>query len=432
MRHLRWLAVGLSLMASPALAGSQTSIGYTPGSGVNVSGFTCFSTLFCAGHVLIDNTGAEKGTSGNPVFVQPNGSGTQPISGSINPSGGPVLATATTADPSYSNGTSNALSTNLAGYMRIIAPASQLLAYGSSTVGTDPGQGIVALCQNGASPAVSATQTVALQCNGTGQLVTTSGNIAQGAATSGQTGILSQVAVVSGAQTYTAGNTNPLTQTTQGYLNVNVAAGSAANAAASATGSAVPAQAGYTGVKIGANLAGLTGTVVGSSQAADINIVGINGAAAPTGTGTSAGAQRVVLSSDSTGPVAISQTTPGSTNGVSPVLSGTGGWAPVNLVGLTNTAVSIKASAGQLGMLYCYNPNSSNEVYVQVFNQSGGITVGSTTPAMSVGIPPVQNGGFPMNFPGIQFTTAMSVAATSTPTGGTAPGTPINCTGAYN
>jgi len=128
MRHLRWLAVGLSLMASPALAGSQTSIGYTPGSGVNVSGFTCFSTLFCAGHVLIDNTGAEKGTSGNPVFVQPNGSGTQPISGSINPSGGPVLATATTADPSYSNGTSNALSTNLAGYMRIIAPASQLLA----------------------------------------------------------------------------------------------------------------------------------------------------------------------------------------------------------------------------------------------------------------------------------------------------------------
>jgi hypothetical protein len=49
-----------------------------------------------------------------------------------------------------------------------------------------------------------------------------------------------------------------------GYLKVNVAAGSSGNAAASATGAAVPASADYQGVNVGGNLVGATGVTAGS------------------------------------------------------------------------------------------------------------------------------------------------------------------------
>jgi hypothetical protein len=274
---------------------------------------------------------------------------------------------------------------------------------------------------------------VALQCNGTGQLITTSGNVSQGSTTSGQTGVLMQGAVTTSAPSYTTAQTSPFSLDTNGNLRVNVVAGATGNSAAAATGSAVPANAGYTGIKVGSNLVGVTGVnPSGAIEAAQVDIASVAGTTIATGHGTASGAIRVEMPTDGTGQVAISQTTPGVTNGVSAVLTTGGGWTPLTLPGLTNTATAIKASAGQLGMLYCYNPNSS-QVYAQIYNTaSGSVTVGSTSNVLTIGIPATSNGGFPMNFPGIQFSTAISIALTTTAAGGTAPSTAVDCSAAYN
>ena len=89
---------------------------------------------------------------------------------------------------------------------------------------------------------------------------------------------------------------------------------------------------------------------------------------------------------------------------------------------LSTTVQSVKSSAGRLYGWYIYNPNGSVE-YVQIFNvASGSVTLGSTTPTLSLGIAPNMSGSARDIFPGL-FATAISCAATTTPTGNTAPGT---------
>lgn len=116
----------------------------------------------------------------------------------------------------------------------------------------------------------------------------------------------------------------------------------------------------------------------------------------------------------------------------SPVpLGTTGGITPLKLPALTNSAVAIKASAGQLFLLQCGNTNSV-QVSVQVFNVAfGSVTVG-TTASIPFEIAPNSTGGFALSLQGLQFGTAMSVAATTTSTGGTAPSTAIDCAVGYN
>lgn len=99
-------------------------------------------------------------------------------------------------------------------------------------------------------------------------LTTDSGTVAQGSTTSGQVGALVQGAVTTAAPTYTTGKTDPLSLDTSGSLRVSVVSGSTGNAAASATGSAVPAQAGYTGLNNGGNLIGWVGDSGGAGQVA--------------------------------------------------------------------------------------------------------------------------------------------------------------------
>lgn len=115
-----------------------------------------------------------------------------------------------------------------------------------------------------------------------------------------------------------------------------------------------------------------------------------------------------------------------------PSLATASGWTPKLLNALTNTAVAVKASAGQLAKLYCYNPNSS-VAYVQVFNiASGSVTVGTSTPLQSYAIAPTNTGGFALSGIGDQYGTAISVAATTTATGGSAPSTALDCNVSYN
>ncbi len=117
---------------------------------------------------------------------------------------------------------------------------------------------------------------------------------------------------------------------------------------------------------------------------------------------------------------------------VSSSLGTTNGWTPLRLSALSTTVQTIKGSTGQLGMLHCYNPNST-QIYAQVFNAaSGSVTLGATSPTLSIAIAPTSTGGWALPSPGAQFSTAMSIAATTTATGSTAPSTAPDCNVVYN
>ena len=102
-----------------------------------------------------------------------------------------------------------------------------------------------------------------------------------------------------------------------------------------------------------------------------------------------------------------------------------GGWTPVKSTALTNSAVTIKASAGTLGGYHCYNP-SVLVSYVQIYDNAGAITVGTTTPTLSFGLPASGGGNLELSN-GLNFAAAIKVAASTTATGGTAPGTALEC-----
>lgn len=107
-------------------------------------------------------------------------------------------------------------------------------------------------------------------------------------------------------------------------------------------------------------------------------------------------------------------------------------WTPKVLNALGTTVVAISAAAGEISLLQCYNPNSS-QAYVQIFNvASGSVTLGTTVPTLSVAIAPTSTGGFVQGNPGVTFSTAMSIAASTTATGNTANGTALDCNVAYH
>ncbi len=122
------------------------------------------------------------------------------------------------------------------------------------------------------------------------------------------------------------------------------------------------------------------------------------------------------------GTVTISQTTPGTTNGVTPVPTTSGGWSVLNATSgdgstaLTNSAQTIKGSAGQLGGWYIYNPNAV-VCYVNFYNATSP-SVGTTSPLMLLAIPPAAAANLELAM-GIAFGTAITVAAVMTTAGGT-------------
>lgn len=105
--------------------------------------------------------------------------------------------------------------------------------------------------------------------------------------------------------------------------------------------------------------------------------------------------------------------------------SASGGWTPVAKNAIAGTAVAVlSAGAHQMGFALCDNNNAA-WTYLQ-FLDSASPTVGTNVGFLP--IPPNTNTGFALALVGIQFSTQMQVAATTTPNGTTAPGTAINCT----
>lgn len=96
---------------------------------------------------------------------------------------------------------------------------------------------------------------------------------------------------------------------------------------------------------------------------------------------------------------------------------------PISKPALTNSAVSLKAHAGVLQWVNCGNANAAIE-YVQVFDVSTTVTVGTTPNKLALAIPPSTTASLVLP---AQFFNAIQVAATTTPGGSTAPGTALAC-----
>lgn len=114
---------------------------------------------------------------------------------------------------------------------------------------------------------------------------------------------------------------------------------------------------------------------------------------------------------------------PGNTANTTPWLvslnpSTAGGWSVSSQTALTNTAVSVKGSAGQFGGYMFFNPNAA-AAYIQVYNATSA-TPGTTTPTYVIALPGNAAANIEMAN-GIAHSTGIMVTATTTPTGGTAP-----------
>ena len=104
-----------------------------------------------------------------------------------------------------------------------------------------------------------------------------------------------------------------------------------------------------------------------------------------------------------------------------------GGTTFFNSIDLDETEEQIKGTAGQLYWLHVMNLSSSVK-YLQVFNATAAsVTVGTTAPDLVFPLSSqgdTNGAGFVLAVPnGIAFDTAITVAATTTPTGGTGAGT---------
>lgn len=146
------------------------------------------------------------------------------------------------------------------------------------------------------------------------------------------------------------------------------------------------------------------------------NIIQFGGTNVNTGTGAGGtGTPRVTVSNDSS-----MQPLPGTANG----------WSPKLENALSTTVQTVKGSAGKLGTMQCSNVNSVQQ-YVQVFDISGTVTLGSSTPVDSFPIPPGPPTVIDLGF-GHNFANAIKVAATTTATGSAAPPTALDCNMGFN
>jgi hypothetical protein len=120
---------------------------------------------------------------------------------------------------------------------------------------------------------------------------------------------------------------------------------------------------------------------------------------------------------------------------MTPIPSTVNGWSPKLANGLSTIVTSVKNGAGELGAYHCLN-NSGADAYVQIFDvaTAGAVTLGTTTPVLSLGLPAASSlpGGGNVEWAnGIHFANGIQVAATTTATGNTAPSPALDCNFAF-
>lgn len=153
--------------------------------------------------------------------------------------GGLIQAAATSSAPTYTTATTNPLSMDTAGNLRVTVAAAVGLGIGSTTSGTTGSLIMAAVQTTGATVTNGNTNPLSLDTSSNLRVncaVGCSGGLSQGSTTSGQSGNLTLAAVVSSSPTYTNGQTNAITLDTTGALRVNLVTATGLAAASTTSG----------------------------------------------------------------------------------------------------------------------------------------------------------------------------------------------------
>lgn len=319
---------------------AQTNVGVTPGTGKNIDGFATAGgnmrqtvvlgdpstdanvvSVSAGGALKVDNSGVTQPVSGT-VTITP--SGTQAISATALP----LPTGASTAAKQPALGTAGTASTDVL-TVQGIASMTALKVDASATTQPVSAAALplpaLAATSTKQSDGTQKTQVV----DGSGNVIgatsnaldvniksgASSGAVAQGSTTSGQTGGLTQAAVTTSAPTYTTAQTSPLSLTTAGGLRVD---GSGTTQPISASALPLP-----TGAATAAKQPAL-----GTAGSASADVISIQGVASMTalkvdGSGVTQPVSGTVTvnalpaGTNLIGKVGIDQTTVGTTNGVS-------------------------------------------------------------------------------------------------------------------
>ncbi len=270
--------------------------------------------------------------------------------------------------------------------------------------------------------------------------------VGQGSTTSGEKGPLVQGAVTTAAPAYTTAQTSPLSLTTAGLLRVD------------ASGTTVPVSGTFwQATQPVSGTVSVTGVLADAATftRGTTSELPVGGVVEAIQSGLTTGQTRALsltttaalrvdgsaVTQPVSGTVTSNQGTAASASGAWPVtlVPQTGnGWSKFSTpknnsnTPLTATVVSVKSSAaGELGGYIVYNPNSS-VAYIQVFDvaTAAGVTPGTTRPDMVIPVP--QTSGANLEFAnGVSFANGIQIAATTTDSGSTAPGTGLTVTIVY-
>lgn len=255
--------------------------------------------------------------------------------------GGLVLGQFNTAPTTITTGNVSPLQLDSGGNLKvniITGASSGAVAQGSTTSGQTGG--LIQAAALTAAPTYTTATTNPLTMDLSGALrvnVTTAVGLAQGSTTSGQTGSLIMGAVTTAAPTYTTAQTNAISLDTAGNIRVNCTTGCAAGTVSNAS-SAVATSATNSGT-VAYNY-GFNGTTWDQFQVdASKNLKVVVNAALPAGTNLM-------------GKVGIDQTTPGTTNGTQDASTGsTGATTPTKAIQEGGTAQNAEATAVTTGQL---------------------------------------------------------------------------------
>lgn len=178
--------------------------------------------------------------------------------------------------------------------------------------------------------------------------------------------------------------------------------------------------------------------ITSTGNALDINIKTGNPTTITATQATGTNLHTVVDSGTITAVTAITNALPAGTNNiglVTPTPTSNTGWSFNYQSALSSTKAQIKATAGTFGgYINLYNPNTA-VTFIQVFNlASASVTVGTTAPDFVITLPGIAAAagtGTDRNLEitcGLKMSTGITIAATTTATGSSAPANAITAT----
>lgn len=106
------------------------------------------------------------------------------------------------------------------------------------------------------------------------------------------------------------------------------------------------------------------------------------------------------------------------------------GWTPKVLAAQSNIVSTVSSAAGVFGGYFISNSDATNFAYVQIFDTTGSVTLGVTTPKIVLGIPPTAGANIEFSV-GIPISAGIKLAVTSTATGAGVPTSPLDMTILY-